>query len=1329
MAEAGDGYPLPGQRIGGGVRDQRGQLLGANDGATRAGIDHLREYVAFLGLTVGLIALEALSLPELFASAAYDPLRPYLGIFGGAGLIAIAGAFAGMSRWRTDRGIAAGLLLMGLPASVLAITFLSSGSSIGGWSWSVLTGTSMGLGTALLAGRAPRWRPVPMAIGFLLTGDGVLMLARPGLFPRTVYGELVDVLLPFGVLLAAAGAAVIAGAASSRRGLALAGAGLAVVGLEGLIATFIATGLWVGVVVYLMLALFLVVAVLGDVTVRRAAIALLGLVGGLGAWMLVSHLRGYPVTDPGALLVHAAIAALVGAWLLIELRPGAVWPARALALAVLALAAADALWDLTAPGSAAAVRASLIRPLDSALVLALLATVLLAWTWRPSAGVVEVAHATTLTLAGTFALVQVLATTIAAGASPPSPILHLEQDQAFLLLGTAASLGLLSWPRGAAGPIQARIYGAVASIVVIAWFRSLITGRVLQALASPGDPGDAALLALTDRILGLLFLVLVLTLVGVVWVISGQIMRSMEGILDVARRRTAGERIAYADLAQNDELGELARALDAAAAARDRADEHAHVEHQHLRSVTTGSIEAFVALDRAGRIVEWNPQATAIFGWSESEVRGRSLADVILAPIDQEAFRSRLEHRVDTGHLPIAERRTRFPALHRDGHAFPAEIAINAATEGVEGASAFIRDISEAERQAAALRQITLYDPLTDLPNRTLIADRWQLAASAAVREDTRIGLAFLNIDHFKGVNDALGHADGDRFLAEVGRRLRAAVRGTDTVGRFGGDEFVAILSHLPSSAAAATAARSMLAALARPVEIDGRAVAIRASVGVVAAEGGEPFAEALRTAAVAMNQAKRAGGDQVVVYERSRDTKTIELVTLGADLGAAIEADRLRLVYEPVIDAASGRLLEVEALARWDHPERGPISPIEFVAIAERSGLINSLGHWVLERALDDLDRWRAAGLNIGVHVNVSVRQFGDRGFVDTVVGQIAARGIPRGALTVELTESLFIRGLPSVREDLVKLRAAGVRVSIDDFGTGFSAISYLHDLPIDEIKVDKSLILGAVNDARRLSLLHGLRDIAVGLDLAFVAEGVEDERTWDLLAGFGGARVQGFGIGRPMPAEALEGWVAMHAVRVKARRATRAAAAVARTLESAKRLVELSASTATLDDVLTNLWHEMSDAIPYDRIGVSLLEENGRTLRSRWTKASYGGPLRISQGYSAPMAGSSLEEILRTGRPRIIGDLAGYLARKPESMSTRLMVAEGVRSSLTCPLIVDGDPVGFMFFSSVDLHTYDDLHVAVFESLAALVSLAVARGIAHPGPRLLRVRAPRVA
>lgn len=536
---------------------------------------------------------------------------------------------------------------------------------------------------------------------------------------------------------------------------------------------------------------------------------------------------------------------------------------------------------------------------------------------------------------------------------------------------------------------------------------------------------------------------------------------------------------------------------------------------------------------------------------------GRRVAELIVPPALRDRHRAAMTRFFEAGPGKPTGQRTRVTALHRDGHTFSVEMALSAPVDRAEGVGAFLRDVTELERQEEALAHLAQYDLLTDLPNRVLVAERWRLAEAAAKVDGTRVCLALLDLDHFRSVNDALGHPAGDELLREVGRRLSAATRAADTVGHLGGDEFLAVLTGLRSEADATAAAGRLRAALGTPVEIDGRELAVAASVGLVVSDvRGELFDEVFRKADVAVHAVKLRGGDGVAAYAAAIESATAERITLGADLRAAIEADGLHLAYQPVIDAASGEVLAVEALTRWDHPTRGAIPPTEFVAVAEQSGLIGTFGLWVLRHALDDLERWRAAGLVLGVHVNVSVRQLGDSTFIDTVLREVERRALPRGALTVELTESVLIRDLPRLRDDLVKLRAAGVRVSLDDFGTGYSAIGYLQHLPIDEIKLDRSIVTGSVSDLYRQPILRAMRDIAQGLGLVCVAEGVEDERTWDLLGDFGGFRLQGFGIGRPMPAEALAGWCVTHGRRVAGRIADRLAATLAQTPRTTEQL-----------------------------------------------------------------------------------------------------------------------------------------------------------------------------
>lgn len=1131
--------------------EQSDQSLAAA-GATVPGAERSRAFLLLVIVASGLVAVEALVLPELFSAPAYSALRPYLEIFGALSLAAVVVAAAAASGRLRQLGIAGGLLVASLPASALTVAFLSTGTPVGAWGWGVLGVGSMGLGVALHTGHVPRWRPVPVAVGFVLASTGATMLVLPGSFARVTYGDLVDALLPFGALMVVAGAGVVAGESFGRRRIMLAAAAIAVIGLGVLVNTFVAQGLWVGITLFWMLALFLLVALRGEITLHRMAIAQLALLVGLGAWMLASHLRGPPAIGLDVLPFHAAVLLLAGAWLLGEVRPHAVWPARVLAGLALALAAAAALEYWSTPGGAGGIASNVLTPIDTALALVALAVVLLARTWWPGSGITQVAQTTAISAAGAVALVDLLVMTATAGASPPEPILGVDPDQAFLLLGAVAALGLLAWSRGNAGPIQPRLYSAAMSVLAIGAVAAVITQRALEALAlSNNGTFETRLLALTDRVLILLLVLLVLTLVGSIALISTQIMGPIRHLIDVSSRRAAGDLTARANLTPADELGRLGAALDLAFAARVVAEERTDAERARLRTFVGGSLDAFIAVDATGRIVRWNTRAETMFGWREAEVLGRRVAELVVPQMLQEQHRAGMARFLETGVGRPAGQRIRVAALHRDGHTFPVEMALSAPVDRAEGVGAFIRDVTEIERQEEALAHLARYDLLTDLPNRVLVAERWQLAEAAATLDGTRVCLALLDVDHFRSVNNALGHPAGDELLREVGRRLFAGARAADTVGHLGGDEFLVVLTGLRSEADATAAAGRLRAALERPVEIDGRELAVAASVGLAVSDArGERFDEAFRKADVAAHAVKLRGGDGVAAYAASMESATAERITLGADLRAAIDANGLYLAYQPVIDADSGEILAVEALTRWDHPTRGAILPAEFVAVAEESGLIGSLGLWILGHALDDLGHWQAAGLVLGVHINASVRQFGDSSFVDTVLREVATRALPRGALTVELTESVLIRDLPRLRDDLVKLRAAGVRVSLDDFGTGYSAIGYLQHLPIDEIKLDRSIVTGSVNDLYRQPILRAMRDIARGLGLVCVAEGVEDERTWDMLAAFGGFRLQGFGIGRPMPVEALAGWCATHGRRVAGRIADRLAVPPAQSL-----------------------------------------------------------------------------------------------------------------------------------------------------------------------------------
>lgn len=428
----------------------------------------------------------------------------------------------------------------------------------------------------------------------------------------------------------------------------------------------------------------------------------------------------------------------------------------------------------------------------------------------------------------------------------------------------------------------------------------------------------------------------------------------------------------------------------------------------------------------------------------------------------------------------------------------------------------------------AELQRFALIDTLTGLPNRALFEDRFTVACATAAGEGC-VGLATVDLDQFRLVNESLGHAAGDMVIRETGRRLVATLRPRDTVARLGGDEFGIVLSPLSDVDDAEARIHACLAAVRRPLSVEGHVVHLTAAAGLtVGATTYGSFNDFLRGADLSMTNAKKRGGDELAVAPASPAGADTDQMRLAADLHLALERDEVFLVYQPIVDIASRTCERVEALARWRHADRGLIMPTEFIALAERAHLIRSLGHWVLEHALDDLVALRSAGRSIGVCVNVAAPQLSDSGFVDAVLRAVSDRGLLPGVLTLELTESTFIDRDSKVISDLERLRSAGVRISIDDFGTGYSSVAQLGELPVDEVKVDQSFVAAAVSDPGRAAVVRATVALAGAFHLPFVAEGVEDRATWDFLRELEHGSVQGYFVSRPMLPEALAPWLA---------------------------------------------------------------------------------------------------------------------------------------------------------------------------------------------------------
>jgi diguanylate cyclase (GGDEF)-like protein len=426
-------------------------------------------------------------------------------------------------------------------------------------------------------------------------------------------------------------------------------------------------------------------------------------------------------------------------------------------------------------------------------------------------------------------------------------------------------------------------------------------------------------------------------------------------------------------------------------------------------------------------------------------------------------------------------------------------------------------------RLAAAEREYqALHDPLTGLPNRTLFTDRVRQAATG-LRSDGRLAVLLIDLDRFKEVNDTLGHASGDLVLREVGVRLRAGLPDGHTVARLGGDEFAVLVPALPNWDAAVAVGRLVRATLGQPLPIEQLELEVSGSIGIALGpdHGSDPDL-LLQRADVAMYQAKE-GHTGIEVYAAERDQYSPRRLALVGALRAAIERRELTLLYQPKVELASGRMVGAEALVRWHHPEHGQIPPDEFIPIAESTALIQPLGQFVLETALDQARRWQEAGLFLHVAVNLSVRNLLEPALVDQVTELLGRSGVTPSTLTLEITESGVMTDPEAAISMLWKLRRIGVRLSVDDFGTGYSSLAYLKRLPVDEVKLDKSFVLNMTGDADDAAIVRSTVELAHNLGLKFVAEGVEDQDTLELLAALGCDLVQGYHLARPTPADQL--------------------------------------------------------------------------------------------------------------------------------------------------------------------------------------------------------------
>ncbi len=539
--------------------------------------------------------------------------------------------------------------------------------------------------------------------------------------------------------------------------------------------------------------------------------------------------------------------------------------------------------------------------------------------------------------------------------------------------------------------------------------------------------------------------------------------------------------------------------------------------------VIDNSLEGIMVTDARGVIISVNPAFTRLTGYSEAEVLGQN-PSILSSGRQSPAFYRRMwdslaEHGYWQGEL--WNRR-------RNGEIYPELLHIAEIRNGqgeLTHYTALFSDISRLKESEARIRTLAYYDPLTDLPNRRLLEDRLSVEISHATRKKDRLGVLFVDLDRFKRINDSLGHQAGDQVLKEVARRIRGSVREVDTVGRMGGDEFLVILGALERPEAAAATARRILTALLPPIETDGRELIITTSIGIsIYPDDATDAATLVKNADVAMYRAKEQGRNSFQLFQPSMNARSLERLALQTALHGALAGDQFRLHFQPLIDTRTEELLAVEALLRWQHPVLGMIGPADFIPLAEESGLIISIGEWVLRDACRHLSQWLSAGRKpIGMMVNISARQFRQPDFVDCVAELLAEWQVPQGLLTFELTESILVEDVDSAVERMHALRALGIQLALDDFGTGYSSFAYLKELPVDLLKIDRLFIRGIDRNVRDAALVGGIVFLGKSLGMKVIAEGVETRAHLNVLQDQGCERAQGFYFCEPLPWDQL--------------------------------------------------------------------------------------------------------------------------------------------------------------------------------------------------------------
>ncbi len=545
-------------------------------------------------------------------------------------------------------------------------------------------------------------------------------------------------------------------------------------------------------------------------------------------------------------------------------------------------------------------------------------------------------------------------------------------------------------------------------------------------------------------------------------------------------------------------------------------------------SVFTHAHEGIMITDMTGRIVEVNNTFSRITGYSREEVLGQSARILGSGRQNSDFYTAMWRDLMSRGHWhgELWNRR-------KNGDLYAEKLSIAAVRDVADESKHYVAlfsDITELKEHQRQLEHMAHYDALTGMPNRVLLADRLKHAIAQTRRRKRGLALVYLDLDGFKDVNDALGHDAGDQLLIAIAQRLRDALREGDTLARLGGDEFVAVLTDLGDQGECEIVLTRLLQAAASPVKLRQHTLQVSASLGVTLyPQDGSDADTLLRHADQAMYLAKQAGKNRYHLFDPEHDRQTQTHRESLQHIAHALKCRQFELFYQPKVNMRTGEVVGAEALIRWRHPERGLVSPGEFLPLIEGNELVVHIGDWVLDEALDQLAAWQVQGLDLAVSVNIAAHHLQQENFLARLREKLAAHpAVSPDRLELEVLETAALEGVARISSLIEECQALGVHFSLDDFGTGYSSLTYLKRLPASILKIDQSFVRDMLWDSEDLAIVEGVIGLAAAFRRTVIAEGVETAEHGELLLRLGCNLAQGYGIARPMPAEALPGWVA---------------------------------------------------------------------------------------------------------------------------------------------------------------------------------------------------------